>query len=401
MSKFNIQKKDFFILSSLVVLIALVTFVWTNHHYWLKKQAYIFKVPFIKNTLICSEGSPDFMYRIMHESIVDQKSMSNQLAYLDSTGHFYHCESGWEDGFKGNKPITENSRFIYASVSKTLTSALIINLINQNKIHLDQKMVDILEVDNLKDQRIRKITVEMLLQHSAGFDRFKTYTPMLTRGKKPWCPTNIQYLSEVQLDFEPNTEFQYSNVGYCLLGAIVEKVTGENFRDYAEEQYQLSKRKILFVNQENDLNEIVYDYTNEIFYGSHWRKDFDFTDSLSAVGGLSGSAKQMVYLAKDMLTDTPLNILSRNKQPCALTLSEGCFGYALEPFQERGHNFTFYNKSGYFPGLEADLFIDSYDGILTIIRGGSTPDRSSLADFRMNIYKELEAHYINDQAKWK
>lgn len=393
MPKFNIQKKDFFILSFFVVLIILVTFVWTNHYYWLKKQAYIFEIPFIKNTIICSEDSPAFMYEIMDKSVVGQKSMSNQLAYLDPRGNFYHCESGWEDGFNGNKLITENSRFIYASVSKPLTSALILNLINHKKINLDQKIVEILEIENLKDQRIKKITVAMLLQHSAGFDRFKTHDSMLTEGEKPWCPTQIESLGNITLDFEPDTQFQYSNLGYCLLGAVIEKVSGQSFRDYAESQYSLSKYNIQFINQERYADEVEFDYLNENIYGSSWRKKFDFKDSLSAVGGLSGSSKQMVLLTKELLKDKPLNILSRSTQPCSISFSEGCYGFAFEPYQKKGSDFTIYNKSGYFPGVEADLFVDEKGGILMIIRGATTPNRQTLAKFRNNIYEFLEDYY--------
>lgn len=393
MPKFNIQKKDFFILSFLVVLIILVTFVWTNHYYWLKKQAYIFEIPFIKNTIICSEDSPVFMYEIMDKSVVSQKSMSNQLAYLDPMGDFYHCESGWVDGYKGNILINPDSRFRYASVSKVLTSAMIIHLVNEGKLSLDEKLINIIDIPVPQDKRIAQITVSMLLQHSAGFDRMKTYTPMLTMGKKPWCPTHLDYLSKETLDFDPNTQFQYSNVGYCLLGAIVEKKTGLSFRAAVEKQYFLHKRNIKFVDNDFLSDEIKYDYRFEDFYGEFWRKEFDFKDSLSAVGGLSGSAKQMVLLTKELLKDKPLNILSRSTQPCSINLSEGCYGFAFEPYQKKGSDFTIYNKSGYFPGVEADLFVDEKGGILMIIRGATTPNRQTLAEFRNNIYEFLKDYY--------
>lgn len=389
----HIKKKDVIVIVGLLATIFFGTYIWTNHHLEVKKKWWYVQYPFIKRTIQCSERAPSFMYDLMGYTVLNQKSMSNQLVYLTPEGTVYHCESGWEDGFLGEVPVTENSRFLYASVSKVVTAAMVLDLVNQRKIKLDQKLVDIIHIPELKDQRIKNITVRMLLEHSAGFDRFKTYTPMLTRGKKPWCPTNIEYLSRVTLDFEPNTQFQYSNVGYCLLGAITEQVTGQPFREAVEARYHIAKRDIRFIDQNILPDEIQYDHRNEIVYGKDWRKDFDFKDSLSAVGGLSGSAKQMALLAKHMLAEKPLNILSRSEQPCAINLSEGCYGFAMEPYQRKRSDFTVYNKSGYFPGVETDIFVDDLGGVLTIFRGATTPARSSLADFRKHIYDQLVTYY--------
>lgn len=389
----NVKKKDIIVIFGLLAAIFLGTYIWTNYHFEVKKKWWYVQYPFVKRTIQCSEHAPLFMRDLMAYTIKNQKSMSNQLVYVTPTGVVYHCESGWEDGFVGDVAVTENSRFIYASVSKIVTAAMVIDLVNQGKIQLDQKLVDIIHIPEPKDQRVKKITVRMLLEHSAGFDRVKTYTPMLTKGKKPWCPNNIEYLSRVTLDFEPNTQFQYSNVGYCLLGVITEQITGQPFRQAVEARYQIEKRKIQFIDQKILSDEIQYDHRNEVLYGKDWRKDFDFQDSLSAVGGLSGSAKQMALLAKHMLAEKPLNILSRSEQPCAINLSEGCYGFAMEPYQRKRSDFTVYNKSGYFPGVETDIFVDDLGGVLTIFRGATTPARSSLADFRKHIYDQLVTYY--------
>lgn len=335
------------------------------------------------------------MESLMRIAILEQRSLNNQLVYLEPEGAMHHCESGWEDGFNGVRPITVNSRFIYASVSKIVTSAMVIDLINQGEITLEQKLTEIINIPEPKDARIKNITIAMLLQHSAGFDRLKTYTPMLTMGVKPWCPKNIQKLANVKLDFDPGTQFQYSNVGYCLLGAIVEEKTNMSYREAVEKKYKIADRKIKFIDNNFLNDEIQYDYRNENFYGNFWRKEFDFTESLSAVGGLSGSAKQITLLAKEMLQEKPLNILSRDIIPCAINQLDSCYGYALEPFQKKGKNFTIYNKSGYFPGVEANIIIDDQGGVLTIIRGATTPERESLVEFRKSIYDFLEFHYHN------
>lgn len=393
MKKVKLEKKDVLILVPLIILIMLGTHLWTNHHLKVKRAWYWAQYPFTKSSIHCSDQAPAFMYNLMDLTVKEQKSMSNQLAYLSPTGQLYHCESGWEDGFMSEKPITADSRLRYASITKMITSAMILDLIEQKKIRLDQPILEILPVPAPQDKRIEQTTVEMLLQHSAGFDRNKTYTPMLTMGKKPWCPTQLDELAKVKLDFDSNTQFKYSNVGYCLLGAIIEQVTQIPYRTAIEQKYQLSTYNIQFVDNEFLADEIQYDYRNEDFYGEFWRTRFDFKDSLSAVGGLSGSAKQLVLLTQNILQTQHKNILQHSKTPCSNHLWGGCYGYAMDPYQATGQAFTVYHRSGYFPGVETDLFVDDQGGILAILRGATTPKRSGLEVYREQIYQQLLSYY--------
>ncbi|MGE6361416.1 serine hydrolase domain-containing protein [Psychrobacter glacincola] len=385
--------KNTFIIVIILALILGSTYLYTAQYKMLSRLSYSLQIPFIKSGFRCSTNAPDFMSEVMNNLIIEQKSMSNQIVYQDSRGKISHCESGWEDSFRGDKPLTVDSRFRYASVSKVATSAVILNLINEGKLSLDQKLLDIIDIPEPKDKRIHDITISMLLQHSAGFDRLKTYTPMLTMDVKPWCPTNLAVLSETTLDFNPNTQFQYSNVGYCLLGAVVEQVTGTTFREAAEDMYQLNDRGIKFVDDEFLSDEIVYDYRYESFYGANYYTYFDFKDSLSAVGGLSGSAKSMVLLTRDMLREQPLNILSRSNTPCAIDKIDGCYGHALLPYQMGGHDFTLYNKSGFFPGVNTDIYIDDQGGILALYRGASAPNSQVKQQLHKQVYMELEKFY--------
>ncbi|WP_367111311.1 serine hydrolase domain-containing protein [uncultured Psychrobacter sp.] len=396
MNKKLIVKNGLVVFVCMAIIFA-ITYIYTAQHKRLSQLSYRFQLSIIKSTVRCSENAPAFMNKLMDNLINEQKSMSNQIVYQDKNNKLFHCESGWEDGFRGNRLLTVDSRFRYASVSKVITSAITLNLINQNKLRLNQKLLDVIAVSGPKDKRLNNITIAMLLEHSAGFDRFKTYTPMLTMGVKPWCPTDLNTLANVELDFDPNTQFQYSNVGYCLLGAVIEQVTGNSFRNAVNDIYHFDDRGIKFVNEGFLNDEITYDYRYENFYGSSYPKYFDFKDSLSAVGGLSGSAKSIVLLTRDMLSDQPLNILSRANTPCAIDKIGGCYGYALEPYQKSGYSFTLYNKSGFFPGVNTDIFVDDQGGILALYRGASAPNHTVKKQLKEEVYTSLENHYELDR----
>lgn len=396
MNRKKIIKSTLLIIVCLLVVLA-GTHLYTANHLLISRLAYSIQIPFVQSSIHCSDNAPSFMQELMLILINEQKSMSNQIVYQTNEGKLAHCESGWEDGFRGNQLMTVDSRFRYASVSKVATSATILHLINEGQLRLDQKLLDVITIPEPKDKRLYDVTIEMLLQHSAGFDRLKTYTPMLTMNLKPWCPTNLDQLASVELDFDPNTQFQYSNVGYCLLGAVIEQVTKQSFRNVAKEIYQLESRDIKFVDNGFLNDEITYDYRYEDFYGSNYYRHFDFKESLSAVGGLSGSAKSMVELARNMLAEQPLNILSHANIPCAIDKADGCYGYALVAYQKSGHNFTLYNKSGFFPGVNTDIFIDDQGGILALYRGSSTPNFEVKKHLHEQVYMSLEDHYRNDK----
>lgn len=390
--------KNSMIVIALLVVVFGAAYIYTAQHLLLSRLSYSLQVPFIKSSVRCSADAPDFMSELMNNLIIEQKSMSNQIVYQHKDGTLSHCESGWEDGFRGDTPLSVDSRFRYASVSKVVTSAVVLNLINDGQLSLEQKLLDVISIPEPKDKRLHDITIGMLLQHSAGFDRLKTYSPMLTMDVKPWCPTDIDKLASVELDFEPNSEFQYSNVGYCLLGAVVEQVTGNSFREAADDIYQLDTRDMTFVDDGFLADEISYDYRYEDFYGSNYPSHFDFKDSLSAVGGLSGSAKSMVLLTREMLAEQPLNILSQSDTTlCILDKLEGCYGYALLPYQKRGHKFMLYDKSGFFPGVNTNIFVDDQGGILALYRGASTPNHRVKQQLYEQVYTSLEQYYGLDK----
>ena len=396
-SKFKIKKKDSVLLCFLIFIIIICTYIWVNYHQKVERAWYVIQLPFIKSTIKCSNNAPNFMYELMEYTITTQKSMNNQLVFQSKNGVMHHCESGWEDGFWGEKKITVDSRFRYASVTKVVTSALILELINQGNLNLNDKLIDLIEIPEPKDKRIKEISVAMLLNHSAGFDRFKENEPMLLMGVKPYCPSDISKLAEIKLDFAPNTQFQYSNLGYCLLGMIVEKKNVGGFREIANKKYQLASKNIKFVDNDFLEDEIQYDYRFENFYAEFYRNRFDFKDSLSAVVGLSGSAKAMVLVMRKMLSDQPLNILSRSNQPCAIYLIDGCYGYALLPYQKRGSNFTIYGKDGYFPGVETDVFVDDKGSIMALFRGATAPNYNGMVELREKIYNDLSQYYKIDK----
>ena len=135
-------------------------------------------------------------------------------------------------------PITPNSSFDIASVSKQFTAACIALLIIDNKISLETPVSEFVpELAKFKDT----IRIKHLIYNTSGIiDYFKLPRP----DGKSWITFNyfdIDYCIKVSLGqdtlaFKPGDKWDYCNVNYMLLTKIVEKVSGKSFSEFSKQR---------------------------------------------------------------------------------------------------------------------------------------------------------------------
>ncbi len=178
--------------------------------------------------------------------------------------------------------VQPNSIFRVASISKTVTGVAVMKLYEQGLINLDAKVFGASGIlndaiyQNILDPQVNNITVRNLLQHSGGWNSavsgdpmFDAYNIATVMGTTP--PANpsvvVQYiLSHKMLDFAPNTQYQYSNFGFCVLGLVIEKITGQSYDAYVKYNVLsaagITDMELAFNLQSNKLpNEVnYYDY---------------------------------------------------------------------------------------------------------------------------------------------
>lgn len=149
-----------------------------------------------------------------------------QLAHLDRDGGVVLCASGWATLDFPPQRMSNKHRLMYASLSKVFTSTIALQLVDEGRLSLDEKLVEALEIQPpFTDSRVADISLRHLLSHRAGFDRNMTPDPMLSAT--PWCPADSNRLGGLHLDFAPGTRFAYANLGYCLAGAMIERLDGQ------------------------------------------------------------------------------------------------------------------------------------------------------------------------------
>ncbi|MCB0463347.1 MAG: serine hydrolase [Flavobacteriaceae bacterium] len=131
-------------------------------------------------------------------------------------------------------PNTINTLFDIGSMNKTFTSIVVKQLVAEGKLNLDDKLTQY--IPGFKDPNADKITINHLLNHESGFADYHTrnYFDLPLNERK--LNAIVERAKSYKLNFEPGTEQDYSNLGYVILGGVIEKVSGTSYFDNVNER---------------------------------------------------------------------------------------------------------------------------------------------------------------------
>lgn len=343
----------------------------------------------------CSPAS-SWLNLFVEHAVRYQGAYSAQVAFLDEEKTLFNCEIGYKGELFGDRVNTTN-RYRYASTSKLITNAVILDLVRRGKMRAEDTLVSFLpELETFKDARVRQVTIAHLLNHEGGFNRLTlSGDPMFLRQNKPWCPHDLSRLQSINLAFNPGEKQIYSNLGYCLLGEVVHRVTGESFRNYVERELSLDKLNIKFANDYYYDDEVRYDYRYEEWYTDSYLRLFDF-DAISAAAGLSGSATALTLLLWDIhhhQTDSPF-VLRHPASGCNLQKPYGCLSAGVFHYQPQKYGIALHFHAGYLPGATSVAVIDSFGGVTVLVKSGADRYQQNPENEWIRwIYKRLSLHY--------
>ena len=136
---------------------------------------------------------------------------------------------------KPDKPVTSQTLFHMASITKPFIATSIMQLWEQGKVDLDAPVQRYLPYFPVRDPRARSITVRQMLTHTSGMPNVQNY-----RWNKPEYDDGaleryVRSLYGQKLLWDPGTKFSYSNMAYEVLGDLVAKVSGRVLEDYLDE----------------------------------------------------------------------------------------------------------------------------------------------------------------------
>lgn len=154
---------------------------------------------------------------------------SVQYALIDNGKITVSGQKGIND-MAGQQPLTKDTMYGIGSISKVFTSAAVMKLVEQGKINLDTPVVQYIPDFTMKDERYKKITPRMLLNHSSGLQGSSLGNSFLFEDNDSYAhDTLLQQLSTQNLKADPGAFSVYCNDGFTLAEILVERVSGLDF----------------------------------------------------------------------------------------------------------------------------------------------------------------------------
>jgi CubicO group peptidase (beta-lactamase class C family) len=171
-----------------------------------------------------------------------------------------------------------DTKFNLGSCNKLFTTIAIIQLVEKGLLLLDDPIGKYLDV--FPEEIASKVKIIHLLNMKSGWGDYWGNEYFLSHQNSLRKVSDyIEFIKDMPLDFEPGTNFQHSNTGFQVAGAILEKITGMDYYDYIQKNiYTIAGMKnsdsfqkdgpvknlaVGYTNMnENDKNQIAYEWTN-------------------------------------------------------------------------------------------------------------------------------------------
>jgi CubicO group peptidase (beta-lactamase class C family) len=174
------------------------------------------------------------------QSFRQQFSVPASSVAISRNGQFVYDQAVGMGDRQHLTQVQQSSLFRIASVTKPITSVTIFSLIEQAKLNLSDKVFGPSGILGNKygkppyRQYITDITVDHLLTHTAGGWPDDAADPMMRNLS--WDQTKLitETIADVPLTNPPGTHWAYSNFGYCVLGRVIEHVTGQSYASYVQ-----------------------------------------------------------------------------------------------------------------------------------------------------------------------
>jgi putative ATP-binding cassette transporter len=146
-----------------------------------------------------------------------------------------YCKGFSVTSLEHPSPVTPQTIFDLASVSKSFTAMGVLLLRDKGLIDLDAPVQRYLPDFQLEDPRGADITVRQLLNQTSGLPGSLSAPLIFQDGDDPF-KNLVAAACELDMNRDPGSSFEYADINYCLLGALIERVSGLRFEDYMQQE---------------------------------------------------------------------------------------------------------------------------------------------------------------------
>lgn len=333
---------------------------------------------------------------------------------------------GWSH--VGRQQVMEpDALFRIASVSKTFTAVTILKLVQEHRLRLDDKVFlilnDLQPIDGRKiNPRIYNITVLNLLQMSSGwlsqghggFDQMfgpwpRYFSSYLGEVLPASCEDTTRLMMTMPLHYKPGTMFSYSNLNYCILGLIIDKVTQqpyghEGYENYIRnqillplgiERMQIGSTSIHKV-APGEVHYYSYPTPPEVLAKLQWENYLPYAESeilqkdFGAAGWIASSqdlAKFVYALSQHRIISTSM-LWTMMQRPGFVDRKRKAY-YTMGMKLDDINNQKYWIMTGSFNGTNAYIIRKPNGTIITVIFNSRAPTYALFSRFRPQLNRLL------------
>src|SRR5271156_6667115 len=171
------------------------------------------------------------MEQVVQSYVSNKTFMGSVLVVRDKT---VLLEKGYGSAdLEWDIPNSPTTKFRLGSITKQFTAASILLLEERGKLNINDPVKKYMpDAPAAWD----KITIYNLLTHTSGIPSFTSFPDYSSTEASPTTPEKlVARFRDKPLDFQPGEKWNYSNSGYVLLGYLIEKISGQSYKDFVQE----------------------------------------------------------------------------------------------------------------------------------------------------------------------
>ena len=350
----------------------------------MNKQSARFYLAFFFAFALVSQARADEVDRIVR-AIMQERRIPGAVVAVARRGKTVKKQAYGLASVELDVPVTEGTVFEIGSVTKQMTAAAVMLLVEDGKIDLDDKISKYLP--GVPDAW-RDVSVRHLLTHTSGVKSYTAIGSGFELTKRMKRDDFVKALASYPLDFAPGARYSYSNSGYNLLGFIIESASGKPYWEFMRER--IFRKLGMNETFDRDPKFIIknraagYELENNQLIG----RDYDLTDIFSA-GAIVSTVGDLLKWDAAWRNDALLKPASKQQAWTPFTLNDGKpypygFGWSVTDF--RGHRLI--GHSGSTAGFSSQImrFTDDDTSVIVLINLGTGAYAGSIARAVAKVY---------------
>ncbi len=206
-----------------------------SHKNSLRRTAFVAVIAFVATITISFAQTKTAQLDALLNQYTDYGQFNGSVLVVDKGQVIYKKGFGMAN-MEWDIANTPDTKHRLGSITKQFTAMLIMQLVAEGKLDLQATVSKYLP--DYSKVNGDKITIHQLLTHTSGTPNYTSFPNFFKElSRNPYTPTEmVKMFADSTLTFTPGEKFAYSNSGYILLGAIIEKVTGKTYEQVLQEK---------------------------------------------------------------------------------------------------------------------------------------------------------------------